>query len=169
MGFFDGGTLLFALVLTIGLRPVSSSTIRAFNFLISSSCLVMLRLRTSFERTCYVKFFRQLRRVKILGVFHLTKELFAPAGKFYPIGFEAPSKPCIEVLFHTTKIRKRNGSTKFNKLRINGLKAICRLSNELDTLLFGGLSRKSLRASLCLQNGSNRLIFNGLKARYAVQ
>ena len=31
-----------------------------------------------------VKFFRQLRRVKILGVSHLTKELFAPAGKFYP-------------------------------------------------------------------------------------
>lgn len=77
-----------------------------------------------------VKFFRHLRRVKILGVSHLTKELFAPAGKFYPIGFEVPSKPCIEVLFHTTKIRKRNGSTKFNKLCINGLKAIYRLSDE---------------------------------------
>lgn len=53
-----------------------------------------------------VKFFRQHRRVKILGVSHLTKELFAPAGKFYPIGFETLSKPCIEVLFHTTWIRK---------------------------------------------------------------
>ena len=116
-----------------------------------------------------VKFFRQLRRVKILGVSHLTKELFAPTGKFYPIGFEAPSKPCIEVLFHTTKIRKRNGSTKFNKLCINGLKAIYGLSDKLDTPLFGGSSRKFLRASLRLQNSSNRLIFNGLEAKYAMQ
>ena len=42
-----------------------------------------------------VKLFRQLCRVKILGVSHLTKELFAPAGKFYPICFETLSKPYI--------------------------------------------------------------------------
>ena len=78
-----------------------------------------------------VKFFRQLRRVKILGVSHLTKELFAPAGKFYPIGFEILSNPCIAVLFHTTKIRKRNEFTRFNELCANGLKAIsCSLMNS---------------------------------------
>lgn len=63
-------------------------------------------------------------------------------GKFYLIGFETLSKPCIEVLFHTTKIRKRKGSTKFNKLCINVLKAICGLYDKVDTLLFGGSSRK---------------------------
>ena len=67
------------------------------------------------------------------------------------------------------KIRKRNESTEFNKLYINGLKAIYGLSDELNTPLFGGSSRKFLRASLCLQDGSNRLIFNGLKAKYAMQ
>ena len=50
--------------------------------------------------------------------------------KFYPVGFEAPAKPCVEVLFHTTKIGKRDDSTKFNKLCINGLKAVCGLSDE---------------------------------------
>ena len=85
-----------------------------------------------------VKLFGDFRRVKIIGVSHLPEELLAPAGKFYPVGFEAPAKPCVEVLFHTTKIRKRNDSTKFNKLCINGLEAICGLSDELDTPLFGG-------------------------------
>ena len=89
-----------------------------------------------------MKYFRQLRRVKLLGVSHLTKEMFAPVAKFYPIGFETPSKPCNEVLFHTTKIRKRKGSIKFNKLCISILKAICGLSDKVDALLFGGSSRK---------------------------
>ena len=41
---------------------------------------------------------------------------------------------------------------------------IYRLSDELDTLLFGGPSGKFLRTSLYLQNDSNQLIFNGLEA-----
>ena len=114
-----------------------------------------------------MKFFRQFRRVKILGVSHLAKELFAPAGKSYPVGFEAPAKSCIEVLFHTTKIRKRNDSTKFNKLCINGLKTICGLSDKLDALLLGGPSEKFSRTSRGLLNSNNRLIFNGLKVEYA--
>ena len=65
--------------------------------------------------------------------------------------------------------KKRNGPTKFNKLFINGLKAIYRLSDELDALLFGGLGRKFLRAPLSLQNSGNRLIFNGLKAKCETQ
>ena len=85
-----------------------------------------------------MKLFGDFRRIKILGVSHLLEELFTPAGKFYPVGFEASAKPCVEVLFHTAKIRKRNDSTKFNKLCINGLKAIYGLSDELDTPLFGG-------------------------------
>lgn len=107
-----------------------------------------------------VKFFRQFRRVKILGVSHLTKEMFAPAGKFYPIGFETPSKPCIEVLFYTTKKRKSNGSTKFNNFCINVLNVIYRLSNELDTLLFGGSSRKLYQGgeSLALPYGYSQVM-----------
>ncbi len=114
-----------------------------------------------------MKFFGYLRRGKILGVSHLTKELLAPAGKFYPVGFEAPAKPCDEVFFHTTKIGKRNDSTKFNKLCINGLKAIYGLSDGLDTLFSEGQAKisKVLYGHLI---GSNRLIFNGLKTNYTI-
>ena len=49
---------------------------------------------------------------------------------------KTPSKSCIEVLFHTTKIRKSDGSSKFNKLCINGLKAIYRLSAESVIIQF---------------------------------
>ena len=114
-----------------------------------------------------VKLFGNLRRVKILGVSHIPEELLAPAGKFYPVSFEASAKPCVEVLFHTTKIGKRNDSTKFNKLCINGLKAICGLSDKLDALLLGGPSEKFSRTSRGLLNSNNRLIFNGLKVEYA--
>ena len=116
-----------------------------------------------------VKLFGNLRRVKILGVSHLPKELLASAGESFPVGFEAPAKPCIEVLLHTTKIRKRNGTAKFNKLCINGLKVIHGLSGELDALLFGGSNGKFLRALYGLQNGNNQLIFNRLKARCAIR
>jgi len=113
-----------------------------------------------------VKLFGNLRRVKILGVSHIPEELLAPAGKFYPVSFETSAKPCVEVLFHTTKIGKRNDSTKFNKLCINGLKTIYGLSDELDTPLFGGSGENFLRASYGLLNSNNRLIFNGLKVEY---
>ena len=110
-----------------------------------------------------VKLFRQLRGVKILGVPHLPKELFASAGKFYPVIFDAPAKPCVEVLFHATKIGKGNGYTKFNELCINGLMVIYRLSDELCTFSFGGSCEKFFRALQGLLNSNNRLIFNGLK------
>ena len=116
-----------------------------------------------------MKFFGDFRRIKILGVSHLPEELLAPAGKFYPVGFEAPAKPCVEVLFHTAKIRKRNDSTKFNKLCINGLKAIYGLSDELDTPLFGGSGENFLRAFYGLLNSNNRLIFNRLESECAMQ
>lgn len=116
-----------------------------------------------------MKLFGNLRRVKILGVFHLPEELLAPAGESYPIRLDAPAKPCIEVLFHTTKIRKRNDSTIFNKLCINELKAICRLSSELDILLFGGSNEKFFRASQDFQNGFNWLIINRLKTKCAIR
>lgn len=115
-----------------------------------------------------VKLFRQFCRVKILGESHLSEELLAPAGKFYPVGFEASAKPCIEVLFHTTKIGKRDDSTKFNKLYINGLKAVYGPSGELCALLFGGPNGKFLRALQSLLNSNNQLIFSRLKAKCAI-
>lgn len=115
-----------------------------------------------------VKLFGNFRRVKILGVSHIPEELLTSAGKFYPVGFETLTKPCVEVLFHTTKIGKRNDSTKFNKLCINALKATRGLCGELCILLFGGSNGKFSRASLGLIIGNNQLIFSRLKARYAI-
>ena len=116
-----------------------------------------------------MKPFRQLRGVKILGEAHLSKELVAPTGEFYPVSFKALAKPGIEVLFHTSKIRRTNDNSKFNELCINGLKAICRLLGKIDALLCGGPARKFSRASYGLPIGNNRLIFNELKVGYAIQ
>ena len=116
----------------------------------------------------FVKFFRQFRGIKILGESHLSEELLTSAGKFYPVGFEASAKPCVEVLFHTTKIRKRNDSAKFNKLCINGLRAICGPPGKLDALLFGGSNEKYFRALQGLLNSNNRLIFSRLKTGCAI-
>lgn len=149
---------------TAGLK-FNNASLQLFDFgLLSCYAAVKDIIRTNL----LMKFFGDFRRIKILGVSHLPEELLASAGKFYPVGFEAPAKPCIEVLFHTTKIRKRNDSTKFNKLCINGLKAIYGLSDELDAPLFGGSGENFLRASYGLLNSNNRLIFNRLKVRYAM-
>ena len=150
---------------TAGLK-FHNASLQLFDFgLLSCYAAVKDIIRTNL----LMKFFGDFRRIKILGVSHLPEELLAPAGKFYPVGFEAPAKPCVEVLFHTTKIRKRNDSTKFNKLRINGLKAICWLSDELDAPLFGGSGENFLRASYGLLNSNNWLIFNRLESECAMQ
>ena len=116
-----------------------------------------------------MKLFGNLRRIKIFGVSHLPKESLAPACEFYPASFDTSANPCIEVLFHTTKIGKGNGSTKFKKLCINELKAIYGLSGRLDAPLFRGSNGKFLKASYSLLNGSNRLIFNRLNVEYAIR
>ena len=109
----------------------------------------------------------KFRRVKVLGETHIPKELLAPPGEFHPVSFKALAEPGIEVFSHTTKVRKRFDIYKFNILIINRLKAICGLYNESDRALFGGPDEKFLRALNRPQMAVNRLIFSGLKTRFA--
>ena len=143
-----------------------NASLQLFNFLVLADKVAVEDID---DTGLLVKLFRQLRGVKILGEAHLSKELFAPTGEFYPVCFKALAKPGIEVLFHTSKIRKRNDSTKFNELCINRLKDVCELLDKIDTLLCGGPDRKFSRASYGLPIGNNRLIFNELKVRCAIQ
>ena len=152
---------------------VCDPCLKVRDFFLSPKNLLVLADKVTVEDIIHtsllVKLFHQLRGVKILGEAHLSKELFAPTGEFYPVSFKALAKPGIEVLFHTTKIRKRNDSTRFNKLCINGLKDVCGLLAKIDALLCGGPDRKYSRTSYGLEISNNRLIFNELKVGCAIQ
>ncbi len=115
-----------------------------------------------------VKLFGEFRRFEILGITHLAEKLFAPAGELYPVRFNALTKPGIEVLFHTAKVGKEIRIYKFNKLRINGLKAIYGPLGKLCTRLFGGTNKKLFDSHSEFVTGCNGLIFSGLNACFAV-
>ena len=115
----------------------------------------------------FVELLRELRGVKILGEPHLQKELLAPAGQPHPVRLDAPSQSCVEVLFHTTKARKRFDICKFNKLSVRLLNAVLGLSGEAGTLSCGGLDGRFWSASARLTKGGRRLIFSDPKRDFA--
>lgn len=115
----------------------------------------------------FVELLRELRGVKILGEPHLQKELLAPAGQPHPVRLDAPSQSCVEVLFHTTKARKRFDICKFNKLSVRLLNAIPGLSGEAGTLSCGGPDGRFWGASARRAKGDRRLIFSGPKRDFA--
>ena len=107
----------------------------------------------------FVELLRELRGVKILGEPHLPKELLAPAGQSHPVRLDAPSQSCVEVLFHTTKVRERFNIRKFNKLSVRLLNAISGLFSEAGTLSCGGPDGRFWGASARRAKGDRRLIF----------
>lgn len=115
----------------------------------------------------FVELLRELRGVKIHGAPHLPKELLAPAGQSHPVRLDAPSQSCVEVLFHTTKVRKRFGMRKFNELSVKLLNAIFGLSGEVDALSCGGSDGRFWSAFARLAKGGKRLIFSDPKRNFA--
>ena len=73
----------------------------------------------------------------------------------------------IDVLFHTTKVRKRIDAHKSNRLSISTLKVISRLSVEVKIPLRGGQDEKFLGASAGLTKNYKRIIFSGPKHDFA--
>ena len=115
------------------------------------------------DKSLLMEFLREFRRVKILGVSHLPKELPAPAGEPHPVRFDALSQSCIEVLFHDTKVRKRFDPCKYNKLNVNALNAVFGRCGEIDTTSHGGTYGNILSAPARLTSVDKRLIFSGPK------
>ena len=111
------------------------------------------------DKGLLVKPLRELRGVKILCESHGTKELPASAGESHPIRLDALSKSCIEVLFHTTKIRERFNICKFNKLSANVLKAIIQPYGGVGTPSQGGPGGSFSNAFTGAAKGGKRLIF----------
>lgn len=150
--------LLFALVLIMGFTPCSSSAI--LYLLVLADKIAVQEIN---HTGLFVELLRELRGVKIHGAPHLPKELLAPAGQPHPVRLDAPSQSCVEVLFHTTKVRKRFDICKFNKLNVRLLSAIPGLSGEAGTLSCGGPDGRFWSASARLTKGGRRLIFSGPK------
>ena len=118
-------------------------------------------------KSLFVKLFGNLRRIEFLGVPHLLEKMLASPCKFYPIRFEALPERCIEVLFHTSKLRKRTDICKYNKLHVNELKTICGLLDKFYCRPFGGPKARPPRIHKKLADGCRGRIFSGPEIRIA--
>ena len=110
-----------------------------------------------------MKFLHEFRKVRILGESNRTKELLAPSGEFHPGSFDALPQSRIEVLSHTTKVRKGFDMRKFNKLSINVLRAILGLLGGTGAPSLGGPDERFSSASARPAEGHKRLVFCSIK------
>jgi len=96
------------------------------------------------DKRLFVKFLGNLPGAEIFGVSHLSEKLPASPCEFYPLSLKALFEASAKVLFHASKLRIINGTTKFNLLYINSLNGICKPFAGMEDRLQDGWYEKTL-------------------------